>query len=250
MLFGAIIVGTAGYVYWQNNYSGKAIKNDDIGYIAQDGFLVYPDTADPNPDTYYPDRTTSGQITDFPYVYNIGGISLPDISPMTGNGRDGSHAGMIWNTTRGTRFIVGGMSSWSTGFRVYTPNIDPSIAPTHEDFRFDAVWNGTPMMSDSDNGYVVVSYISGSTNQNQTYVFAYDVENEPSSMYKVEGIHHAVTIDLTDYFVGVDATVSDHLHLIIYDMANQQVHDTFDIPEGYSLSGISGWVSLQYLQSQ
>jgi hypothetical protein len=239
---------SAGLVYWRYNYTGKAIKNDDIGYIAQDGFLVYPDTADPNPDQYYPNRSTSGQITDFPYVYNIGGITLPDIRPMTGTDRDGSHPGMIWNTTRGTRFIVGGMKSWSTGFRVYTPNIDPSIAPTHEDFRFDAVWNGTPTMSESDNGYVVVSYISGSTNKNQTYVFAYDVENEPASMYKVEGIHHAVTIELTNYFVGVDATVSDHLHLIIYDMANQRVHGTFDIPEGYSISGISGWNNFVYVR--
>lgn len=234
--------------YYSDRDAGKAINNETYNYFAQNGILVYPESIDPNPArSGWEGASYTGNLSGVPYRYTIGGINLNGDFP-TGRHLDGAHANLIWNTTRGGHIICAGNYSNNAGCRVYTISADPSQAPTYDDFTYDAVWNNTPGWTHTDNGYLVVSYISGNTNVNETYVFAYDVPNETPSMYKVTGYHHAFAIDLTNYFVAIDANVTDHLHMVIYDMANQTVHDEFDIPAGYTFQGIAAWKNFIYIR--
>ena len=236
-------------IYAESRHCGKAIANETLGYIAHDGFLVYPDSVDPNPQkTYYSAPTASANLPGVPYRYYIGGVDLPNTQTLTGNGNDGTYPGLIWNTTRGTHIITTGWYSSLKGCRVYTITNDPTTPPTYDDFLYDQLFTDNPGWSHSDNGYLVVSWLSGANNQNHTYVFAYDVEGEQPSMYKIEGYHHAFAIDLTNYFVAIDASVTDHLHMIVYDRANQTIHAEFDIPEGYTFQGIAGWKNFVYIR--
>lgn len=240
--------GYYSYVYGAWTYNGKSVANDTLGYIAQDGFLVFPDSVDPNPSWQYQDTPThSENLPGIPYRYNIGGVDLPD-GFLTGRGYDGTYPGMIWNTTRGTHVVNFGVNSYLKGCRVYTMTDDPTTLPTYENFIFDQQFSDIPVMSHSDNGYLVIGWASGANNVNCTYVLGYDVMDQTPTMYKVEGYHHAFAIDLTNYFVAIDASVIDHLHMVIYDMANQTVYDEFDIPEGYTFQGIAGWKNFIYIR--
>lgn len=249
--------GASAPLYWESGqYQGKAIQNETIGYIAQDGFLVYPDSINPNPGIkYYQTPTYSGNLEGVPYIYHLGGVDLTyesDGISVGGTYRDGSHfGGFIWNTTRGTHIACMGYNSYRKGYRVYTPNADPSIPPTYQDFRFDTAYNADSGWSHTNNGYCVTSWMTGN-NANITYVLEYDavINGEPvaPNMYKVEGYHHGFAIDLTSYFVAIDSSVTDHLHMVIYDMENREVHDEFDIPEGYSFAGIAGWKNWIYVR--
>lgn len=237
------------YIYDDASYCGKCVKNETIGYIAQDGFLIYPDSVNPNPSRQnYTAPTHSTNISGIPYIYNIGGVELPD-DVTTGYNLDGTFPGEIWNTTRGTHIAMCGQRSSNKGFRVYTPNSDPTIAPTYENFLFDTAFSSYPCLTASDNGYVVASYVSGANNSNVTYVLEYDVDNVSPNMYKVEGYHHAHAIDLTSYFVAIDPSVSGHLHLVIYDMENRTVLKTIDIPDGYAYSGFAAWKNLIFIRT-
>lgn len=246
--FGCRNIGYYSNLYGSSTYNGKSIANEALGYIAQDGFLVFPDSVDPDP--AWPNHETpthSENIPGIPYRYNIGGVDLPD-GFLTGRGYDGTHPGMIWNTTRGTHIANLGLYSYLKGVRVYTMTDDPTVVPDYENFVFDQQFSAWPGISHSDNGYLVFSYLSGDNNKNCTYVLAYDVIDQPPTMYKVEGYHHGFAIDLTNYFVAIDASVTDHLHMVIYDMANQTIHDEFDIPEGYGFGGIAGWKDFIYVR--
>ena len=239
--------------YYYGSDAGKAIRYSDpidssFNYIAQNGFLVYPESIDPDPSrTNWNDPHYTGNLQGLPYRYTIGGVDLNGNFPV-GSWMDGSHLALLWNTTRGGHIICAGYNSWNKGCRVYTISSDPSQAPTYENFLYDEVYVDNPCWSHTDNGYLVVSYISGSKNVNETYVFAYDVPGENPSMYKVTGYHHAFAIDLTDYFVAIDSTVIDHLHMVIYDMANQTIHDTFDLPAGCTFQGVAGWKNFIYVR--
>lgn len=241
------------YIYADSTHCGKYVKNETIGYIAGDGFIVYPDDTSldaPQTDLFsgyqWSGWTKSTSLTGYPHRYSMGGINLS--ATPGGYQNDGTYPGLIWNTPRGTHIANCGYYSWSQGVRVYTPSSDPTEAPTYENFRFDAAWSDTPTMTDTQNGYVVFSYTSGANNANCTYVLEYDVEGVAPNMYKVEGYHHAWTIELTNYFVAIDSSVSDHLHLVVYDMANREVHAEFDLPAGYTFQGGTGWKDYVYVR--
>ena len=246
--FGVRNIGYYSQIYRDAQYSGKAICNETLGYIAQDGFIVFPESVDPNPNKqYYSTPSATGNLTDIPYYYNIGGVDLAD-GVVTGTGNDGSYPGLIWNTTRGTHIVACGYNSQYHGCRVYTITNDPSIPPGYVNFIYDEDFTARPASSHSDNGYFVQSYLAGTGNVNCTYVVEYDVNGVLPNMYKLEGYHSAFAIDLTDYFVAIDATVTDHLHMVIYDMANRTIHDSFDLPAGYTFAGIAGWNNFIYVR--
>ena len=256
VFFGARWVGdysyyAAEYIYpsTYTNYAGKAIANETYGYIAQNGFLMYPDTVDPNPArTNWTGTTHSANLQGVPYRYTIGGINLNGDFP-DGRNLDGGHRCLIWNTTRGEHIVCAGVSTYLNGCRVYTVNIDPSVAPTYQDFQYDEAFTEKPGWSNTDNGYLVVSYMAGTGNVDDTYVLKYDVTGEAVSMYKVHGYRRAFAIDLTNYFVAIDPSVTGHLGLVIYDMANEEVVDTIDdIPEGYTFAGFAGWKNFIYIR--
>jgi hypothetical protein len=238
------------WIYGDSEYSGKAVENEGYSYIAQDGFIVFTDTIDPNPQhQYYSTPTKSDNMSGIPYIYNIGGVDLPaNMEGVTGTGYDGTHPGLIWNTTRGSHIACLGYYSYKKGLRVYTITDDPTTAPTYQNFLFDQQFTDIQGFSHSDNGYLVIGWISGANNQNCVYVVEYDVEDVEPNMYKLEGYKYAFAIDLTNFFVAVDATVTDHLHMVIYDMANREIHDEFDIPEGYTFAGIAGWGDVIYIR--
>ena len=219
----------------ERNVSGKCISNDEYGYVASMNQLIFLESEDPNPDLRPTASITSGK--QYPYRYNIYGV----------NG-DVPHRGLIWNTTRGSRIATSGLNSFGVGFRVYTITTDPTVAPTYQDFKFDQTFDTNPHWSYSDNGYVIASYLSGSNNQNTTYVLEYYVQDVEPNMYSVQGYHHCHVIDLTDYFCGVNSNVTDHLSLDIYDMRNREVIDTIDIPAGYTFSGMAGWKNFIYIR--
>ena len=238
------------YLYDGRGFSGKAVENEDYGYIAQDGFIVFTDTENPNPERqYYSSPTKSEHFPAIPYIHNIGGVDLPDdIETVTGYGYDGSSPGMIWNTSRGSHVACCGDYSHKKGVRVYTITNDPTVTPEYQNFLFDQPFSEIPGQSHSDNGYLVFSWLAGANNQNCVYVLEYDVENVEPNMYKVEGYKYGFAIDLTNFFVAADATVTDHLHMVIYDMANREIYDEFDIPEGYTFAGIAGWNNVIYVR--
>jgi len=240
-------------IYAESYYSGKYVKNETIGYIAGDGFIMYPDDFSlDTPQTNilgnysWNNYSKSANFSGYNHRYPMGGIDLPAVP--SGYNNDGTHPGMIWNTTRGTHIANCGYNSWSRGVRVYTPSSDPTEAPSYENFTFDAAWSDVPAMTDTQNGYVVFSYVSGANNANCTYVVEYDVEGVAPNMYKVEGYHHGWAIDLTNYFVAIDASVTDHLHMVVYDMANRTIHAEFDLPEGYTFQGGAGWKDYVYIR--
>lgn len=240
------------WLYGDSDYSGKAVENEEYSYIAQDGFIVFTDTIDPDPQhQYYSTPTKSDNIPGIPYIYNIGGVDLPaNMEGVTGNGYDGTHPGMIWNTTRGSHIASLGYNSYRKGVRIYTITDDPSTAPTYQNFLFDQQFNETEGFSHTDNGYLVIGWISGANNQNCAYIVEYDVDGVEPNMYKLEGYKYAFAIDLTNFLVAADATVTDHLHMVIYDMANREIYDEFDIPEGYTFAGIAGWNNEIYIRVQ
>lgn len=222
------------FPYGDRTVSGKVISNDEYGYVASLNQLIFIESEDVNPTTGINPSITSGK--QYPYRYTIYGIDdqIPDTK-------------FIWNTTRGSHIVTAGINNYKSGFRVYTITTDPSTTPTYQDFRFDQTFSDNPHFSYSDNGYITSSYISGTNNQNITYVLEYDVSDVEPNMYSVEGYHHCHTIDLTDYFCGVNANVTDHVSLDIYDMKNREVIDTIDIPEGYGFSGMAGWKNFIYI---
>ena len=238
------------FLYNDSTYSGKAVENEEYSYIAQDGFIVFTDTENPNPERqYYSSPTKSDNFPAIPYIYNIGGVDLPaNMEGVTGYRYDGSHPGMIWNTARGSHVACCGYYSYKKGVRVYTITNDPTVAPEYQNFLFDQQFSDYPGQSHSDNGYLVFSWLAGANNQNCVYVLEYDVENVEPNMYKVEGYKYGFAIDLTNFFVAADATVTDHLHMVIYDMANREIYDEFDIPEGYTFAGIAGWGNVIYVR--
>jgi hypothetical protein len=238
------------YLYSDYEYSGKCVQNDELGYIAQDGFLIYPDSVNPNPSLpNFSEGTYSGNISGIPYIHAIGGIELPDnVIQLSGSGYDGTKPGLIWNTTRGTHIANCGCNSLLKGVRVYTITNDPTVEPTYIDFTYDTPFSVMPGMSHSDNGYLVAGWLEGANNTNCTYVIEYDVEGVTPNMYKVEGYHHAFAIDLTNLFVAIDASVTDHLHMVIYDMRNREIYREFDLPEGYTFQGIAGWGDIIYVR--
>lgn len=244
------------YRYTESVYNsegvGKMIENEEYGYIAQDGFIVFTDTENPNPERkYYSTPTKTANFPAIPYIHNIGGVDLPaDMTNVTGTGYDGSYPGMIWNTTRGSHIACCGQNSDRKGIRVYTITDDPTVPPSYQNFLFDQTFSATPGQSHSDNGYLVFSWLSGANNQNCVYVLAYDVEDVEPYMYKAEGYKNAFALDLTDLFVAVDSSVTDHLHMVIYNMATREVQDEFDIPEGYTFAGIAGWNNTVYVRVQ
>ena len=238
------------YLYADSAYSGKAVENEEYGYIAQDGFIVFTDTIDPNPQRqYYSAPTKSDNMPGIPYIYNIGGVDLPaNMEGVTGSGYDGTYPGLIWNTTRGSHIACLGYNSYRKGLRVYTITDDPTTEPTYQNFLFDQQFTDTQGFSHSDNGYLVIGWISGANCQNCVYVVEYDVQDVEPNMYKLEGYKYAFAIDLTNFFVAADSTVTDHLHMVIYDMANREIYDEFDIPEGYTFAGIAGWNDVVYVR--
>lgn len=237
-------------LYSDREYSGKCVQNDELGYIAQDGFLTYPDSVNPNPSLpNFSEGTYSGNISGIPYIHAIGGIELPDnVITLSGSGYDGTYPGLIWNTTRGTHIANCGYNSRLKGVRVYTITNDPTVEPTYVNFTYDQPFSSMPGMSHSDNGYLVAGWIEGANNTNCTYVIEYDVEGVTPNMYKVEGYHHAFVIDLTNLFVAIDASVTDHLHMVVYDMKNREIYREFDLPEGYTFQGIAGWGDIIYVR--
>lgn len=238
------------WLYSESTHSGKAVENEEYSYIAQDGFIVFTDTIDPNPQRqYYSTPTKSNNMPGIPYIYNIGGVDLPaNMEGVTGTGYDGTHPSLIWNTTRGSHIACLGYNSYRKGVRVYTITDDPTTAPTYQNFLFDQQFTNVQGFSHSDNGYLVIGWISGANCQNCVYVVEYDVEDVEPNMYKVEGYKYAFAIDLTNFFVAADSTVTDHLHMVIYDMANREIYDEFDIPEGYTFAGIAGWNDVIYVR--
>lgn len=237
--------------YDSTKRNGKGIQNETLGYIASCGLIVFPESADPNPTLYY-GASKSAKFVSYPYRYHLGGVDLTDVTPITtGYGKDGCNPALIWNTTRGTHIACCGINSHRKGIRVYTITNDPSTPPTYDDFSYDELWpsNTYPMYSNSNNGYVVVSYISGDKNVNKTYVVAYDVEGASPDMYVVEGYKCAFAIDYTNYFCGVVASVSDHVRIDVYDMSTKTVHATIDLPTGYTFSGFAGWKNFIYIRA-
>lgn len=238
------------WLYGNSDYSGRAVENEEYSYIAQDGFIVFTDTINPNPQhQYYSTPTKSENMPGIPYIYNIGGVDLPaNMEGVTGNNYDGTHPSLIWNTTRGSHIACLGFYSYKKGLRVYTITDDPTTAPTYQNFLFDQQFTDIQGFSHSDNGYLVIGWISGANCQNCVYVVEYDVEGVEPNMYKLEGYKYAFAIDLTNFFVAADPTVTDHLHMVIYDMANREIYDEFDIPQGYTFAGIAGWNNVIYVR--
>lgn len=243
----------ANYLWYSYEAAGKPLQNETYGYIFQNSYLVYPESVDPDPNIFVTngntDASVRGNISDFPYRYFLAGNGKNCVEPATGYEYDyACHPCFVWNTTNGEHIAVQGNSTWTSGIRVYTISSDPSVAPTYEDFTFDATWDNNPMWSSSNNGYVTLSYISGSRNVNTTYILEYDVAGTAANLFKLEGYHHGVCVDLTNYFCGINANVSDHLSLDVYDMHNHTVYRTINIPEGYTFQGMVAWKNWVYIR--
>ena len=231
---------------------GKIVTNDTYGYIAGDGWLVYPDTDDPNPiletDPYtyiYSEADTDNrQNGTYWYRYPLNGISNQWCNKC-----------FIWNTYVGDKVIVMGNETWKQGYRVYTVNSDPTIAPTYEDCTFTTAWtNSNPHFSASSNGFFATSYISGNVNVNTTYIL--DVysgaNNDECEIKTLTGYHHCHIIDLTNYIACVNAGVSDHVQIDIIDMKTLQVYKTVDLDPTATFSGFAGFgdfLYIRYIQS-
>lgn len=263
MVFYGTRLNTSAYYYSQlwsgqvgyrdSRNASKPIQNETYGYIFQSSYLIYPDSVNPDPDIYtcqnQSNASYSGQFQGYPYKYFLAGNGRNCIEPATGYGYDyACHPCFAWNTTNGEHIAVQGNTTWSSGIRVYTISSDPSVAPTYEDFTFDEIWDNNPMWSSSNKGYVTLSYISGSRNVNTTYILEYDVAGTAANLFKLEGYHHGMCIDLTDYFCGINAGVPEHLSLDVYDMYNHTVVRTIDIPSGYTFQGMAGWKNWIYIR--
>lgn len=225
---------------WRDNSTtnSKVITNDEYGYVACADWLIYPDTIDPNADTYV-DASTSDE--GYWYRYRLCGTGDAFSDPC-----------LIWNTTKGDKIVVGGHTTWQNGFRVYDVNNDPTVAPTYQDYLFETSWgtNNTPHWSFSNNGFVATSYISGTVNVNRTYILDWyggNDDNTPVMSY-IDGYHHGHIIDLTNYICAINADVVDHLSLDIIDMKTKEVYSTIDIPEGYTFQGMCGWKNWIYIR--
>lgn len=239
------------YIYWDTVQSGKYVQNETYKYIAGDGFIVFVEDfslTEPELNSNYTflGYSKSSNFSGYNHRYCIGGIDLAD--NVTGRNNDGTYPGMIWNTPRGEHIASMGIRSWNKGCRVYTITMDPTVLPAYENFSWDQTWDANPTMTDTQSGYLVIGYVSGNNNYRTTYVLEYDVQGVAPNMYKVEGYTNAMTIDLTNYFVAIDPTVSTNPHLVIYDMENRQIHDEFDIPAGYSVVGCTGWDNFIYVR--
>ena len=217
--------------------NSKVITNDEYGYVACADWLVYPDTTDPNAETY-----VNAKTSDNGYWYRY---------RLYGTGNAFSHPCLIWNTTKGDKIVVGGNTTWKNGFRVYDVNNDPTAAPTYQDYLFETSWgNDNPHWSFSNNGFVAASYISGTANVNRTYILDWYGGNDNNTpvMSYIDGYHHGHIIDLTDYICAINANVVDHLSLDVIDMKTKEVYRTIDIPEGYTFQGMCGWKNWIYIR--
>lgn len=220
----------------------KAVTGDTYGYIACGEYLVYPDTNDPNPTTY---RDASATDNHFWYRYPISGVDNNQIDQR-----------LIWNTNDGNVVVTQGTSSWKKGFRAYTVNIDPTIAPTYNDYLFTDIggeeWGSEiPHWTTScTTGFVAMSYKSGSKNVDRTYIFDMygGQNNDTPTLYFIDGYRYANIVGSTNYICGVNASVTDHLSLDVIDMKTQQVFRTIDIPEGYTFDGIAGFDNFVYIR--
>lgn len=214
------------------NRASKMISSDDYEYIAADGWLIYPETNDPNATG----GTSATAILPYRYqLYGHDGTSMPV-------------ACGIWNTSRGGKVVT--TSDANSGFMVYEISQTPSVAPVGTAYPFTTAFSATPAVSSSDNGWIVTSYISGANNQNTTYVLGYDVTGEADTLYSVSSYERAFCIDLTDYMCGHNVTVSDHVQMDIYNLKTKTVVSTFDLPDGYTYAGGCGFDDYVYIRIQ
>lgn len=216
------------------NGIGKTITNDEYGYVVSMDWLVYPESENPSEIS----ETVADQK--LPYRYRIYGYN-----------NDIVHSCLLWNTNKGDKIVAGGVDTWNAGLRLYTSiSKDPETPPNeYTDFPFDAKFSANPHWSFSDNGFVVTSYISGANNTNHTYVLdMYGDDGTHPKMVKYEGYHHAHAIDLSNYFVGINANVSSHLSLDVVDMRTGDVYDIINLPEGYTFQGMCGWKNWVYIR--
>ena len=227
--------------YITGNRTGKMITSDDYGYIASYGMLVYPESTDPNA------TGGTGASPTLPYRYFL--KDAGDQFPY-----NEAAASLIWNTSRGSKIAIFSRANAShtpavnDGFVVYEVSATPSVAPTSTSYLFAANFSSNPAYTTTDNGFVIASYISGSNNQNRTYILAYDVTGMADELYYVDGYERAFCIDLTDYMCGHDVNVSDHERFDIYDMKNKTVIKSFDLPSGYTYSGGCGFDDFVYIR--
>lgn len=215
--------------------AGKCVSDNTYGYIATLGWLMYPETDDPNPTTYTDASATNNE---FWYRY-----------PLNGTGNIEPHSCLLWNTKNGDKIIVQGNESWNNGFRVYTPNVDPSIAPTYEDVLVgdNTTFADMPHWSYSDEGYVAMSYITGSRRVNQTFIL--DVYGTNGPEIKTLNDHKcAHIVDLTHYICALNTNITDHLSFDVIDMRTMTVEQTFDFPAGVSFKGMCAYDDFIYIR--
>ena len=228
-----------------NTRTTKAVAGDTYGYIAMEGWIIYPDTNDPNGGT-----NTDASATDNHFWYRYPIKSLND---------ERINSRFIWNTSDGNIVVTQGESGWVNGFRVFTVNIDPTIAPTYQDFLFTDIggeaWNSSssyrPHWSESGTGFVAMSYISGDKNVNKTYVVDMygGQNNDTPEMYCIDGYKCANIVGSTNYICGINTSILDHLSLDVIDMKTKQVVRTIDIPSGYDFAGMAGFDNFIYIRT-
>ncbi len=225
---------------WRSDSSliGKSVSNDTYGYIATMDWLLYPRTDDPNPDTY---ENASATNDEYWYRYPLRGVNNAFVSEY-----------FLWNTKNGDRIIVQGNTSGSQykGFRVYTPNMDPSIAPTYEDVLINVtpMFDANPHWSYSDEGYVAMSYRSGNNCVNTTYILDVYGSNNSPEIKTLTDHKFAHIIDLTKYIAAVNTTRTDVLSIDIIDMTDMSVYQTIDFTSTDTLSGMCGYEDYLYIR--
>lgn len=214
-------------IYYYGYSYASAVSDDYEYFVSYDGnVLIYPESVNP--------ESANGS----PYIYYLNTYASPnksiEIKP--------------WCTPAGDRItMIGG--DIRTGIRVYYPNIDPSVAPTYDDFQYTHAFSKNQIMTSSNNGFVVISPVANDTSNPSTiYVLNMygGINNDTVEMIEITNHFYGVAIELTNYLCAKNITTGEY---DVIDMTDSSIVSSITFDNSTIVDGIVGYGNFIYFRT-